>query len=200
LNNLTQTELGKKLGVIKQTVSSWENDISQPSNDSLAIMSKLFGVSIDYILDVDNSTYFISFDSDDAEIKNIFQSRLKKSLERRQIDEDALSEITHIDKNVIHKYLHEDKQPTFRDLKVIAFSLNIRTDYLLGLSEAENFAVDEAYIQTNAEFKIVNTFRCLSEDNQDIALGELKKLLKDQTKEEADLLSEAKTGTDDSGK
>ena len=35
-NHLTQSELGSKLGVIKQTVSSWENGVSSPNNDTLA--------------------------------------------------------------------------------------------------------------------------------------------------------------------
>ena len=32
---LTQGELGKKLGVVKQTISSWENNVSEPNSETL---------------------------------------------------------------------------------------------------------------------------------------------------------------------
>lgn len=48
--NLTQEELGKKLGVAKNTVSYWESDDSQPSLDTIKEISILFQVSVDYLL------------------------------------------------------------------------------------------------------------------------------------------------------
>lgn len=51
---LTQAELGDKLNVIKQTISSWETGVSNPSNDALLAMSKIFGVSVDYLLGIDH--------------------------------------------------------------------------------------------------------------------------------------------------
>ncbi|MGN0483944.1 MAG: helix-turn-helix domain-containing protein, partial [Lachnospiraceae bacterium] len=48
---ITQEELGKKLGFVKQTVSNWEKNISEPKSETLTALSKLFGVSIDYLLD-----------------------------------------------------------------------------------------------------------------------------------------------------
>ena len=55
-NHLTQSELGSKLGVIKQTVSSWENGVSSPNNDTLANIASIFGVTTDYLLGNDAST------------------------------------------------------------------------------------------------------------------------------------------------
>jgi len=46
----SQVELAKRLGVAKQTVSNWENDNIQPSIEMLVRLAKLFGVSTDYIL------------------------------------------------------------------------------------------------------------------------------------------------------
>ena len=40
---LTQGELEKKLGVVKQTISSWENNVSEPNSETLSELSKLFG-------------------------------------------------------------------------------------------------------------------------------------------------------------
>jgi len=46
----SQVELAKRLGVAKQTVSNWENDNIQPSIEMLVRLAKLFGVSTDYML------------------------------------------------------------------------------------------------------------------------------------------------------
>ena len=35
---LTQGELGKKLGVVKQTISSWENNVSEPNSETFQIV------------------------------------------------------------------------------------------------------------------------------------------------------------------
>ncbi len=48
-----QVELAKKLNVTKQTVSNWENDNIQPSIEMLVRLSRLFGVTTDYLLGLD---------------------------------------------------------------------------------------------------------------------------------------------------
>ena len=49
-----QVDLAKRLNVAKQTVSNWENDNIQPSIEMLMKLSKLFGVSTDYLLGIDD--------------------------------------------------------------------------------------------------------------------------------------------------
>lgn len=46
----SQVELAKRLKVAKQTVSNWENDNIQPSIEMLVRLAKLFNVSTDYML------------------------------------------------------------------------------------------------------------------------------------------------------
>ena len=46
----SQVEMARKLGVAKQTVSNWENENIQPSIEMLVRLSKLLGVSTDYLL------------------------------------------------------------------------------------------------------------------------------------------------------
>ncbi|MDD3127205.1 MAG: helix-turn-helix transcriptional regulator, partial [Candidatus Izemoplasmatales bacterium] len=48
---MTQEELADALFVSRQAVSKWEMGKSLPSIDSLVEMTKLFDVTIDYILD-----------------------------------------------------------------------------------------------------------------------------------------------------
>lgn len=48
---LTQDELGKILGVSKQTVSSWEKGDKKPRVDKLNNLAELFNTSVDALLE-----------------------------------------------------------------------------------------------------------------------------------------------------
>ena len=47
---ITQVELGKRLGISKQSVCNWENDNIQPSIEMLVRLAAFFSVSTDYLL------------------------------------------------------------------------------------------------------------------------------------------------------
>ena len=51
----SQVELAKRLQVAKQTVSNWENDNIQPSIEMLVRLSKIFGVTTDYLLGLEDT-------------------------------------------------------------------------------------------------------------------------------------------------
>jgi len=53
-SKLTQTEFGKKLGVSRTSVNAWEMGISVPSLQIFIEMSRLFKVSVDYMLELDS--------------------------------------------------------------------------------------------------------------------------------------------------
>ncbi len=48
--HLTQEELAKRLMVTRQAVSRWENGETQPNTETLKLLSKEFGVSINTLL------------------------------------------------------------------------------------------------------------------------------------------------------
>lgn len=54
-NGWSQVQLAKKLNVTKQTVSNWENDNIQPSIDMLVRLAKVFNVTTDYLLGLENT-------------------------------------------------------------------------------------------------------------------------------------------------
>lgn len=54
-HNLSQEALGEKLGVSRQAVSRWEMDGAVPEVDKLIAMSRLFGVSLDGLLQVEET-------------------------------------------------------------------------------------------------------------------------------------------------
>lgn len=55
-SGMTQEELGKKLGVVKSTISLWESDSSEPNHAATIALAKLFGVTTDYLLGAEGDT------------------------------------------------------------------------------------------------------------------------------------------------
>lgn len=51
----SQVELAKRLGVAKQTISNQENDNIQPSIEMLVRLAKLFNVTTDYLLGLEQT-------------------------------------------------------------------------------------------------------------------------------------------------
>ena len=48
--NVSQEELGARLGVSRQAVSKWETGTADPSTSNLLALAKLFGVSAEELL------------------------------------------------------------------------------------------------------------------------------------------------------
>ena len=51
----SQVELAHRLQISKQTVSNWENDNIQPSVDMLLRLARVFCVSTDYLLGLEDT-------------------------------------------------------------------------------------------------------------------------------------------------
>lgn len=69
-NGFSQEELAEKLGVSRQSISKWEGAQSTPDLDRILEMSKLFGVSTDYLLkDEMEETEYIS--SEDSSLRRV---------------------------------------------------------------------------------------------------------------------------------
>lgn len=52
-NKLSQQQVAKKLGINQSNISNWEKDVSRPEYENLIQLSKLYGVSIEELLGVD---------------------------------------------------------------------------------------------------------------------------------------------------
>jgi len=73
---LTQTELAKRLGVTRAAVSQWETALSIPSLNFVIELSKLFNVSIDYVLGL-NDIEAVNIGHLDDEQKKVIYSLVK---------------------------------------------------------------------------------------------------------------------------
>ena len=70
---MSQVELAKKLGVTKQSVSNWENDNIQPSIEMLLKLARVFSVTTDYLLGIENRKFIEISGLCDEEIAHIQQ-------------------------------------------------------------------------------------------------------------------------------
>lgn len=52
-NKMTQTELGKKLGVSEAAISKYESNKVRPSFDSMRTIAIIFSVSMDYLYGIE---------------------------------------------------------------------------------------------------------------------------------------------------
>lgn len=55
-NDMTQSQLSQKLGLTKSVISAYENGLRMPSYDVLIAIAKLFKVTTDYLLGIENKT------------------------------------------------------------------------------------------------------------------------------------------------
>lgn len=64
--DLTQEELGEKLGVSSQAVSKWENDISAPDISILPALAGLLGTTVDALLTGKEAIESVRYNADGA--------------------------------------------------------------------------------------------------------------------------------------
>ncbi len=55
--NISQSKLASDIGTTRASVNSWELGISAPNAQSLISLSKYFGVSVDYLLGLEDNEY-----------------------------------------------------------------------------------------------------------------------------------------------
>lgn len=109
-----------------------------------------------------------------------------------------------IEQSTLANYENEKRIPKIDILIKIANYYNVSVDYLLGRTENQNASANCCLLETEQrnhnlnkqiiestcqkEEKLLIAFRQLDDDNQDIIIGEIKKILKEQKYGEAALL------------
>ena len=72
-NNLTQSALAKKLNVTRSSVNAWEMGISVPSTSLIVDIARLFHVSTDYLLGIDNTSSLDLSGLNDREVMLVYE-------------------------------------------------------------------------------------------------------------------------------
>lgn len=82
LAKMSQRELGNFLGgYTKATISRWENDVNDPSQEDLKKMSDIFNVSVPYLMGLTNDPDSISSNSEEFDLKAIKEALSKDDTE-----------------------------------------------------------------------------------------------------------------------
>src|SRR5699024_10439176 len=76
-NGLSQEQLGEKVNVTRQTISSWELNETTPTPEQLKLLSKALNVSIDELLDNDVNNVVIEKVSNTERLAGIIIKILK---------------------------------------------------------------------------------------------------------------------------
>lgn len=69
--DMSQDDLAARVYVSRQTISSWENDKTYPDVQSLLLLSKIFGTSIDELIKGDVETMTNALDADVTTLKRL---------------------------------------------------------------------------------------------------------------------------------
>ena len=101
--NMTQAELGRQLNIAPSTVGMWEQGYRNPDYENLKRISKIFGVTTDYLLDNDNAGVKPLSDDETTLIYNY--RRLNP--ERKQLVRDLIHEFGGLP-SMSQENLHDD--------------------------------------------------------------------------------------------
>ena len=83
----SQEDLAEKLGVTRQSVSKWEGAQSVPDMDKVVMMSRLFGVSTDFLLkdELEEETPCAAAQDDDTPLRRVSLTQAADYLARRRV-------------------------------------------------------------------------------------------------------------------
>lgn len=102
----SQEELADKLGISRQAVSKWERAEASPDTDNLICLAKLYGVSLDVLLNTDESVEDIA--KEKQEETDNEETKDTKKKDRVNISKDGIHVVSedgdevHIDTSGIH--------------------------------------------------------------------------------------------------
>lgn len=118
--NWTQKELAQKLGISRSVVAKWENENALPDIETLISLSKLFEVSIDYLVGL--SQYR---DNILMEMKHLYKTDGETNLDSNQL----IEVVDYLYKNAkLQEYLLKLNQLPLKDRKMIEKILFVMID------------------------------------------------------------------------
>lgn len=98
---LSQEKLAEKLNVSRQVITKWENDIGLPEISNLKCVAKLFGVSVDYLLDEERNIEYPILREEIILDKNNYSNRydyVVSYLKKEYVDQGSIYALTELEK------------------------------------------------------------------------------------------------------
>ena len=176
-NNLTQKELANKLSISPSTIGMYEQNRRTPDIQTLASMSKIFGVSTDYLLGLSksrsgsNDCFDYFYENGDANWS------IRQIAEKKGISYEEILEKSCIEKERFDSLWFGSAQPVAEELIRLSRVINVSIDYLLDNSQREKITSDEEiiirYYHHDEEniMMLLESFCALSKKERAIILG-----------------------------
>lgn len=126
------TQISKETGIAYPTLSGYNQGIRTPKKDNANILANYFGVSVSYLLGLD----------DQSEMRaNNFQILVKDSKKTLKI----ISEETGISYSTLGNYNQGTRNPKRENAEILAKYFGVSTAYIMGIDEASEAKVVPEY-------------------------------------------------------
>lgn len=192
--NMKQSELGKLLNVKDAAISKYESGKVPLTADTLIELSKIFHVSIDYILGISDQ---IDIVNEDVPLSIYTLSKQLKSLliENCDLDLDFYAQVGHFDSTVLQKYVNGEAFPSSYDLCKLIEIFDTTADYLFGKSNTAH--PQRALITAKSKSDFSHILKSEMDGNYleselanalDISISKIRKLLNNEEKPSPEIL------------
>ena len=148
--DMSQKELGEKLGVSASAIGMYEQGRREPSNAMLIAMEKLFGVTVDYLLGVTDSAE----NEPESSVTRKFGNRLRELRVSEGITQLQMAVILDTSKSNISKYEAGTVEPGMDTINTIARFFKVTTDYLFGLETGGNTMIGGKIAELRKELEL----------------------------------------------
>lgn len=100
----TQTELAKVFNVAQRTIHAWENNLQEPSIDTIIKIAKFYNVSINYLygLEEEDGRVIIQEPELPSDEKKILEEYRALSPELKSLSRDYFKSLNALNKNNTH--------------------------------------------------------------------------------------------------
>lgn len=174
-SGLDDKEVAEKIGVSIEVLEDYCHGMVMPL-EVLQKLSELCGVSTDYLLGLRDKSRPPSDQVYPFVCDPEISKRIKFLLKNRAANDSLLTSFTDLTEDETFNFVEYGFVPHVKVIADIAESFGVSADYLLNRTESTLTISKE-------EEKIISSYRQLDEDYQDIALGKIKELIKEQEKE-----------------
>lgn len=175
-HHLTQKELADKLSISPSTIGMYEQNRRIPDITTLANMSKIFDVSIEYLLGLEKSDSKGNCDNFFYE-KGLANWNIKTKAKELGLSYEDVLQRTDIERERFDALWFGNAQPFAEELLRFSEVLNVSIDFLLDNSQREKITAEEEIILMHYKqypheiMDLLNSFCSLSKKNRTILLG-----------------------------
>lgn len=128
LNNITQQEVADYLKVNRVTYTNYEGGRTEPNYDLLKLLSKLFDVSIDYLIGNDMG----------IDTSNRFEIRIREQRKLKKLPQKEVAGMLEIKQNTYSDWETGKTEPNNKQLIFLSRLFHKSVDYLLGVDMETN--------------------------------------------------------------